>query len=133
MASISSLMPSAGAVAQAEVAVEVLALADGENAGGGEDAVVADDEAAVVQRRLRLENGDDQFRRELAVDVHAALGEDADVGLPLDGDERAELAVGQFEDRLGDDLEGLAALVRGGEEVMAARAPRGRAAAPAGR
>jgi len=42
--------PERRAVPQAERAVEIGALGDGENARGGDDAVAADDDAAVVQR-----------------------------------------------------------------------------------
>jgi hypothetical protein len=82
-----------GAVTEAEVAVEVLPLGDGEDASGGEDAVVAKDEAAIVKGGLWLEDGDDELRGELAVDGDAALREGADIDLALDGDEGAELAV----------------------------------------
>ena len=46
--------PEAGAVAEPEVAVEVLALGERKNAGGGDDAVAAEDEAPVVEHGLRL-------------------------------------------------------------------------------
>lgn len=49
------------AVTQAEVPVEILALGEGENAGGGNDAVAADDHAAIVKHCLGLEHGEGEF------------------------------------------------------------------------
>ena len=51
----------ASAVAEAEVAVEVLALGERENAGGGDDAVAAEDQPSIVQHRLGLEEREDEF------------------------------------------------------------------------
>ena len=116
-----------GAVAEAEVAVEVLALGDGEDAGGGEDAIIAEDEAAVVERGFWLEDGDDELRGELAVDGDAGFREGADIDLALDGDEGAELAVGEIENHVRDDLDGLAVLGDGAEEVMGAECGEGAA------
>ena len=87
-----------GAVAEAEVPVEVFPLGDGEDACGGEDAVIAQDEAAIVEGCLRLENGDDKLLGELAIDGDAALCEGADINIPLHGDEGAELAIREIKD-----------------------------------
>ena len=48
-------------VAQAEVAIEVFALGEGKNAGGGHDAVAADDNATIVQNRLGVKDGQGEF------------------------------------------------------------------------
>ncbi len=65
-------------MAQAERAVEIGALGDGENAGRRDDPVGTDDDAAVVERGFGKEKADHQFRRKLAVDLHSALGETLD-------------------------------------------------------
>ena len=103
------------------------------NAGGGDDAVVADDDAAIVQRRLGKENADREFGRERAIDLHAALGEGLDILPALDGDERAELAIGEVEGDLADQFQRLAVLVGGEEKPVAAQRGQARAAIPAGR
>ena len=87
-----------GAVAEAEVTVEIFALGDGENACGGKDAVVAQDDAAIVEGCLRLEDGDDKLLGELAIDGDAALCEGADIDIALHGDEGAELAIREIKD-----------------------------------
>src|SRR5258707_317277 len=51
--------PERGAVPQAERAVEVALLADRKDAGRRDDAVVADDQPAVVQRSFWKKNADD--------------------------------------------------------------------------
>src|SRR5262245_32934346 len=106
---------------EAEVAIDVLPLAHGENAARADDAVAADDQAAVVQRSLRVKNRDDEFRREPAVDQHAALDVRLDVRAALDGDERAEVAAGNIERRLREFLDDLLVLRRHAEDVMAAK------------
>ena len=112
--------PERGTVPKAERAVEVGALGDGENARGGDDAVVADDDAAVVQRGLWEEKADHEFGRKRAVNLHAALGEALDILPALDGDERAELAVGEVEGHLAHEVERGAALLRAEEQAVAA-------------
>ena len=51
----------AGAVAEAEVAIEVLALGERENAGGGDDAVAAEDQPSIMKHGLRLEEREDEI------------------------------------------------------------------------
>ena len=51
----------AGTVAEAEVAVQILALGEREYAGGGDDAVAAEDESPVMEHRLRLEEREDEL------------------------------------------------------------------------
>ena len=62
-----------------------------------------------------------------AVDLHAALREALDVRIPLDGDERAELAIGEVECHLGEEFERLARAGGGGEEAIAAERGEGAA------
>ena len=49
------------AVAQAEVAVEIFALGEGENARRSHDAITADDHAAIVQNSLGMKNSEGEF------------------------------------------------------------------------
>jgi hypothetical protein len=106
----------AGAVAEAEVAVEVGALGDGEDAGAGEEAFAAQDESAVVQGGFGMEEGDDQFGAQEAVERNAAFGPGVEGEIAFDGDECPELAVGEVEGEFAEDLDGFAVLAAEGEE-----------------
>ena len=48
-------------VAQAEVAVEILALGEGKNTRRRHDAVATDDHAAIVQNGLGMKNSESEF------------------------------------------------------------------------
>ena len=63
-----------GTVACAEGAVDVDALADGKDTGGGEDSGVAEDQATVVERGFWEKDADRQFWGERAVDGDAGFG-----------------------------------------------------------
>jgi hypothetical protein len=60
-------------VPESEVAVEVLALGERKNAGGGDDAVAAEDKAPVVEHGLRLKQREDEFLGILAVQQDPGL------------------------------------------------------------
>ena len=109
-----------GAMAEAEVAVQVLPLADGEDARSAGDAVSTNDEASVVQRGFWMKDGDDEFGREDAVNFDAAFDVRLDVRPALDGDECAEAAVREVEGGLGKNFDGLALLELCPEEAVAA-------------
>ena len=49
------------AVAQAEVAVEILTLGEGKNTRRRHDAITADDHAAIVQNGLGMKNSEGEF------------------------------------------------------------------------
>ena len=59
--------PEPGPVAQAQVAVEVVPLADREDARRRKDAVVAKDQATVVERGFGVEDGDEQLGGSLSI------------------------------------------------------------------
>ncbi len=108
------------AVAGAEGAVDVDALADGEDAGGGEDSAIAEDEATVVEGGFGEEDADGEFRGEFAVDADAGFGEGFELCVAFDGEEGTELAVGEFEGGFCEDFDGFAALRAPGEEAVTA-------------
>ena len=76
----------AGPVAETERAVAEFLLADGENAGGRGEAFVADDEAAVVQGGLGVEDGEGEFLGEFAIDGDAGVEVFVELDIPLDGE-----------------------------------------------
>ena len=110
----------ARAVAQPEAAVEIFARGEGENAGGGGDAVVLHDDPAVVEDGLGVEDREHEFLRKNGVEIHAGRGELADADVALDGDERAELAAREVEDRVHEEFEGFLFLQGRAEEMLAA-------------
>lgn len=72
------------AVAEAQISIQVLALGEWKNAGRGDDAIIVKDQASIVQDRLRLENRQDDFFGERAVDIHAGIGERAQIDFAFD-------------------------------------------------
>ena len=65
-ASFSSVRPMRGAMPRAELAAQPRIDGQRQEAGGGRDAIALDDHRAVVQRRGRLEDADQQVVGELA-------------------------------------------------------------------
>src|SRR2546423_5390279 len=106
---------------QAETAVERLALAHRENAGGGGNPAVANDHATIVQRRFGMENREKQFDGKMRIDHDAGFFVDPDRGIALDRDQRAELFVRQLHDRFRDVMNRLAFLTRKGKDRVAAQ------------
>ena len=104
------------AMPQAERAIQIGPLRDGKNARGGNDAIIPDDHAAIVQRRLRKENADREFGGKRAIHLHAALGDGLDVLPALEGDQGAELAVREIEGHGADQFQRLAAVLGIGRE-----------------
>ena len=109
-----------GAVAQAEVAVQILALGERENARGGHDAVAIHDHAAIVQNGLGMKNREGEFLGELGIDRHACFHKTFEIDVALDRDEGAEAFAGKLEDRVGDVLNSFALLRGRSEKPMAA-------------
>src|SRR2546428_10827539 len=82
--------PKTGAVTQAKAAVKRLALTDRENARGGGDTAIADNDSAIMQCRLGMKNCQDQLDREFAVQLHAGFFVNANRRVALKCDQRAE-------------------------------------------
>lgn len=81
-----------GAVARAELLVDVVVSGEGEEAAGGIDALMTDDDGAIV-RRIRFkgdEEGDEQFFCNLGIDFDALDHILIEDGIFLDGDESAD-------------------------------------------
>ena len=87
-----------GAVAQPQITVQILALAERKNAGRRYDAVVAYNQPTIMQDGLGMEDGEDEFRGVVAVDIHSGLGELAEIDVAFQGDKRAEAFAGELED-----------------------------------
>ena len=81
------------AVAQAKRARDVIAVADGEDAARGLDAVVGDNHGAVVQGRVLEEDVLDEARVDAGVDDVAGFGVALERHFALDDDERSGLAL----------------------------------------
>ena len=63
------------AVAEAEVAVEILALGKRKNAGRRHHAIVVNDESPIMQNRFGMENCQREFLRELGIESDAGFDE----------------------------------------------------------
>ena len=63
------------AVAEAEVAVEILALGKRKNAGRRHHAIVVNDESSIMQNRFGMENCQREFLRELGIESDAGFDE----------------------------------------------------------
>ena len=57
-------------MAQAKTAIQCLTLAHRENAGRSSNSAVADDHAAVMQRRFRMKNAEKQLDRKIRIERH---------------------------------------------------------------
>ena len=107
-------------MAQAEVAVQILALGERENARSGHDAVAAYHQTAIVQDRLGMKDREDEFLCEFGVDRHAGFHKTFEIDVALDRDEGAEAFAGKLEHRVGDVLDGFAFLRGRSEKPVAA-------------
>ena len=109
------------AVAQAQTAIERLALTDRENAGSRGDPPVAHDHATVMQRRFWMKNREEQLDRKMRVDDDAGFFVNADRCVAFDRDQGPELFVRQLGDRFGDVVHRLAFLARQRKNRMASQ------------
>src|SRR4051812_33058239 len=83
------------AVSRAEVFRDHAVERERQKARGGRDAVAADDDRAVMQRRFGVEYRDEQVVGEFGVHLHAALYDIAQGDAALDDDECAGLRRGE--------------------------------------
>lgn len=72
-------------------------MRDGEDASAGEEAIGAKNEASVVEGGFIVENGDDEFVGEHAIEGDTAFGPRIEGHFAFDGDEGTEAVVGEFE------------------------------------
>ena len=79
-----------GAVAGAELLGQLGVARERQEAGGGGDPVVLDDHRAVVKRRVRGEDVDEQVVRDRGVELDPVLDVVAEPLQPLDDDQRAD-------------------------------------------
>ena len=90
---------------EAQSAVEVLSLADWENAGRGDDPVVPNNHPTIVERRLWKKNRYQELLRHVAINIYAAFSERSDRGISFYCQQRADLPAGKFEDSFGNDVD----------------------------
>ena len=96
-----------GAVAAAQLARELRVHGQGQEAGGGGHAVALDDHRAVVQRRARVEDADEQVVGDEGVEGDAGLDVAAQAHVALDDHDGARALRGQGgggQHHLVDDL-----------------------------
>ena len=89
-ASFSSVRPIAARCRDAELLAQPRVDRQRQEAGRRGDPIVLDDHRAVVQRRRRLEDADEQVVGQHGVERNAALDVVAQADLPLDDDDRAD-------------------------------------------
>ena len=77
-------------------AVREFALSDREDAANGDDAALAEDDAAVVEGGFGVEDGEDEFGGEFAIDFDAGFDELVEVHGALEGEESAEAFGGEL-------------------------------------
>src|SRR5882672_2385593 len=104
--------PKRGPMAQAETAIQCLALTHWKNASGRGDPAVANNYSAIMQRGFRMENAQDELDRKIGIEGHSGLLVDADRSVAFDREQRAELFVRQLSDSFGEIVHRLALLTR---------------------
>src|SRR4029434_7553564 len=90
--------------------VQILPLRERENARGIRDAVALENDAAIVDRVVREENGLQHLGRRLAINPDAGFNGFLELDGLLDGDERADPDLGEAFAGLDDDFNVLALL-----------------------
>src|SRR6266705_2993206 len=98
--------PQTGPVTQSKAAIQCFPLAYRKNTRGGCDSSIANDHATVMERSLRMEDGQHQFDRELSVDDYACFLVNTNRCIALDRDQRAKLFVCQLRHCLGQVVNG---------------------------
>ena len=83
-------------------------------------AVVVNDESAVVQNGLGMENRQREFLRIIGIESDAGFDEGLEGDLAFHRDQGAEALAGDFKDRIGDFFDGFAFFKSRSEEGMAA-------------
>src|SRR5437588_11634292 len=94
-------------MAQTKTAIQCLTLAHRENAGRSSNSAVADDHAAVMQRRFRMKNAEKQLHRKIRIERHAGFFVNANGCVAFDCQERAKLFIGQLSHRFGEIVDRL--------------------------
>src|SRR2546428_12659017 len=97
-------------MAQAEAAVQRLALTNWEDTRRGSDPAVAHDDAAIVEGSFRVKNCQNKLDRKIAVHRHTRLFVNANRSVAFDGDERTELFVGELGNGFDDVMHGFTLL-----------------------
>ena len=120
-ASVSSLKPMAARWRVPSDLFKSVPLRQRKNARRVGDAVALHDDAAVVDRVVREENGLEHFRRRVAIHLDAGLDGLLQLDGLLDGDERADFHIREPLDGLDDDLDAFALFARAGEERQVAQ------------
>ena len=89
-------------MARAELRRERAILRQRQQAAGRDQALAAHDGRAVVQRRVRDEDVQEEVRRDEAVNLDARRADVVEAHVALDDNERARLIGGHDLDRLGE-------------------------------
>ena len=97
---------------QPEAPVQRFPLADRKDARSGCNSAVANDDAAVMQRRFWMKDRQDQFDRKLAIHDDACLLVNANRRVTLDRNQCAELFICQLGHCLCQIVDGFSSLTR---------------------
>lgn len=84
--------PDGTSVAKPEVGVDVDARSDGEDATGGEDSVAADNDGAIVERRILVEKLLEKSRRGKGINTLTGADDIVDLVLTFEDDKSASFA-----------------------------------------
>lgn len=115
-----------GAVPEPHGTVAEFFLADGKDAACGVDAVVCEDNSAVMEGGFGVKDGEEEGLAEFALDEFARFGVVGEVDAALDGEEGAEAFFGEGDDTVGERFEdGLLLAVVEAEEARAPEAGEG--------
>src|ERR1700722_16244246 len=90
---------------EAQSAVEVLSLADWENASSGNDPIVPNNHATIVKGCLRKKDRNQELLRHVAINIHPALGKGSDCGISFYRQQSPDLSAGKFKDSFRNDLD----------------------------
>jgi hypothetical protein len=112
--------PEGCPVTQPKVTVQVLALGERENAGCRNHSVVVDDQSAVVQNRLRVEDRERKLLGIGGVQLDTGFDEGFKRDFAFHRDQGTEALAGDFKGRIGEFLNGFTLFEGGSEERVTA-------------
>ncbi len=101
-ASVSSVRPKRRAVPRPERTIDHRRLRQRKDARRADDRVAADDDRAIMQRRVGSEDRGEQVGRDLRLHHRPGVHVLVEGNLSLDGDDRADAFAAETLDRLGD-------------------------------
>ena len=114
-----------GPMSNAQSAIQIDPLTDRKHTSRRDNPVIADDQAAIVERGFWEKDTHGQLPGEVAIDGDAGLRKAINIGIALDGDQGPELPVGQIKGHFRQNRDGLPTLRDRRKKVVAAESGQG--------